>query len=453
MSLSSPGGLPALLHKRRIFYGWVVVFVSFVVVCLAFGVRLTFGIFFEALTRDSEFGWGRGATAGVFSLSMIVFALGGAPVGWMLDRLGSRRVFVTGILVLVSGLVLTSLLTSLWQFYLFYGVWTGLGITILGLAVHAAMLSRWFDRQGRRGLAIGLAFSGTGVGILLLAPAVERLIAAYNWRVAFLFLALLLVVLALPLTLLLLRDSPDELGLTPDGATVHHSREVVDHPSNAPAAHAPLAHLDTPIPNSQVLSNPHRADWSWARAARTPAFWLLMLSGMLSLFTLRMATVHQVAHFVDNGVSRLTAATVFGSSGLVTALAFIGFGSLSDCIGREQSFYLGSLAQITALGLLIGLWEGAPPVFLYAYALLWGIGEGSRSGLLTAIASDTFPGPAVGVIVGTLGGFFGLGAALGSWLGGAVYDWSGSYVPAFQVALAATLVASASIFAARRLRP
>jgi len=175
-----------------------------------------------------------------------------------------------------------------------------------------------------------------------------------------------------------------------------------------------------------------------------------MFGGALSLFTLRMITVHQVAHFVDKGIPRLTAAAVFGSAGLVTALAFIGFGSLSDRIGRESTFYLGTMAQVAAISLLILLREGVPTPYLYTYAVLWGLGEGSRSSLLTAIASDAFPGPALGAIVGTLGTFFAVGAGLGSWLGGAVHDWTGTYLPAFVAALMATVVAAICIFLAHR---
>jgi MFS transporter, OFA family, oxalate/formate antiporter len=91
-----PSGLAGHLQRQRIFYGWVIVFVCFLVLCLAFGVRLSFSIFFEALTRSDTFGWSRGETARVFSLSMLVFAPAGAPVDRLLDRLGACRVFVIG---------------------------------------------------------------------------------------------------------------------------------------------------------------------------------------------------------------------------------------------------------------------------------------------------------------------------------------------------------------------
>ncbi|MDQ7028803.1 MAG: hypothetical protein Q9O62_03005 [Ardenticatenia bacterium] len=101
----------AVLHwfaRRRLFYGWAVVLVCFVVISLLFSVRLSFGIFFEAFVRSDTFPWGRGETAGVFSVTMLMAAVGGVPVGWLLDRFGARRVFLAGQLVLVIGLVLTS---------------------------------------------------------------------------------------------------------------------------------------------------------------------------------------------------------------------------------------------------------------------------------------------------------------------------------------------------------
>ena len=190
------------VHKQhyQIFYGWIIVLVCFIIIALVFGIRLTFGLFFEALTRANdagvrEFDWTRSDTAGAFSLTMIIFALTSMPIGWLLDRWGARRVFSLGVAIVATGLLMTSQMTNLFHFYLYYGVWTGFGITVLGLSMHAATLSRWFDRLGRRGLAIGIAFSGTGIGVLFLSPTVERIITFYGWRNAYLFLGCLIAVL------------------------------------------------------------------------------------------------------------------------------------------------------------------------------------------------------------------------------------------------------------------
>lgn len=415
--MSPTSRLAASLQQRGIFYGWVVVGICFLVLCINFGVRLSFGIFFEAFTRDSSLGWSRADTAGVFSLSVLTQAFTSGLIGWMLDRFGARAVYGVGLLVLGSGLIWTSRITSLLELYLAFGFVTGLGTAILGLTVHGTTVSRWFERGGARGLAIGLAYAGTGIGIFVLAPIIERVIAASDWRNAYLLLATLALVGVLPITLLLLRGTPALLGLH--------------------AAGAPIAQTASGKPTA----GPARRDWSFAAALRSPVFWLLMTAGFLSLFTLRMITVHQVAHFVDRGVPRLTAATAFGGAGLITAFAYIGFGTLSDRIGRERAFYLGAAAQITALVMLLSLPTNASLVYIYGYALLWGIGEGSRSGLLTAITSDYFSGTQLGSIVGTLGAFFGLGAAAGSWAGGLIFDAQGSYTLALISAGVATILA------------
>lgn len=416
----------SIARRRNLFYGWAVVFVCFVVISVVFTVRLSFGIFFEALTRGGAngpaFDWTRADTAGVFSVTMIVFALTSTLVGWLLDRWGGRRIMTLGILVVASGLVMTSRMKSLWEFMLYYGIWTGFGITILGLSVHASVISRWFARAGRRGLAIGMAFSGTGIGILLLAPLLEQLVTHYGWRMAYLVEAGILIC-ALPVVLWLLRDDPHMVDLRPDG---------VD-----------LMPGTTPTVTTQPAGIPP-VRWTFREAARTPIFWLIMLSGMFGLFTIRMVSVHQVSYMVDIGFERSTAATVLGGTGLITALAFIVFGQLSDRIGRAKTFYIGSVAQAFALLLLISLRSDMPQL-LYLYALLWGIGEGGRSGLLTAIAGDTFPGPSQGTIIGALGTFFGIGAAIGSWLAGRIFDQSGSYLIAFGIAFTATVLATIGI--------
>jgi MFS family permease len=389
------------------YYGWVVVLLCFLALCVNFGIRLSFGIFFEALTRSGEFGWTRADTAGVFSLSVLVQAATSAGIGLLLDRLGARIVYLAGLLLIAGGMWLTSRMQSLSEFYLAFGLVTGLGSAILGLSVHGTTVSRWFGPDRRRGLAIGMAYAGTGIGILALAPVLESTIAIAGWRSAYLLLGSLALVLV-PFTLLFLRGSPP--------LPLEVTRQITTS-------------------GTTTSRRPASTSTDWV------TFWLIMVAGVTSLFTLRMITVHQVAHFVDQGIERATAAAIFGWSGLITALSYTGFGLLSDRIGRERSFYLGGVAQLIALAMLVGLQPGMPAAYLYTYAILWGIGEGSRSGLLTAIASDRFSGPNLGTIVGSLGAFFGLGAALGSWSGGVIFDTAGSYLPAFGLAIGATIVA------------
>ena len=192
----------------RFYYGWVIVGVSGIILLVAFGIRLSFTVFFVALTED--FAWLRAETSLIFSVSMVVFAATSLFAGMAMDRWGARLVFAFGAGLLAIGLLLSSLIQTLEQLILTYGVVVGLGITILGLGPQAGLLASWFRR--RLGLAIGLAFAGTGLGTLILTPGVELIISGWGWRAAYRVLASLALLL-IPLILIFIRRSPRSFGL------------------------------------------------------------------------------------------------------------------------------------------------------------------------------------------------------------------------------------------------
>lgn len=397
-------------------YRWVVVAVCFITIAVAFGVRLSFSVFFVALI--DEFGWTRGDTALIFSVSMVVFALTSTSAGMALDRWGVRRTFTLGGLVLAAGLFLSSRIENFWHLVLTYGVVASLGITVLGLGPQAAVIARWFRRQ--RGLAIGIAFSGTGIGTLLLTPGVEVLIDARGWRAAYLVLAGLSLAIV-PLNYTLLRfNRPD----------------LQDRPADGEAGIALFP----------------EANWRFRAVIRSPAFWMLMVASLGAIGPVRMLTVHQLAVIEDAGYARAFAARAIGWSGAVTALAFILWGALSDRIDRRWVYLLGSFSLLLAIAVL-GRLPGSPEGlgWVGAYALLLGVGEGSRASLVTSLASDLFPGEALGAVNGAMGAAFGAGAALFPWLAGRLYDLQGSYVTVFIAAGAAIVLSAALLFLAPRV--
>ncbi len=173
-----------------------------------------------------------------------------------------------------------------------------------------------------------------------------------------------------------------------------------------------------------------------------------MLAALGAIGPLRMVTVHQLAAMEDAGFSRLFAATIIGLTGLVTAVSFIFWGALSDRIERRSAYLWGSICLIIAIFILMRLRLGSSPLWLYLFALILGLGEGSRASLITAVASDLFPGNALGAINGAIGSAFGAGAAIFPWLAGFLYDQSGNYVSAFQISIATIIISLAALWIA-----
>lgn len=412
---------PAALHKP-VFYGWIIVLTTFLVMPIVFGIRLSFSVFFTALVE--EYGWSRGGTSLIFTVSMLTFALTSTLIGVAIDRHGTRVGFSLGALIMAAGLVLSSLSTQLWHLVVAWGVITGLGFTALGQGQMAALLARWFRR--RRGIAVGITFAGVGLGTAVLIPLLEFVISAAGWRAAYLVLAALSL-LIIPLSVLLLVDGPEQRGLYPDG----------DRAATPPG-----------------VGTPRDSDWTLGSAARTASFWLMFVAGLGTMGPLRMLTVHQVSIMVDAGFSRMQAAQIVGISGLAIVGAYIGFGWLSDKAGRPTAFAIGSVFLLVCIALLGGLRAGTPLLVLYIYAVLIGLGEGARSAVYLAMASDLFPGRSVGAISGTMAAAMSLGAAFFPWLAGHTFDtMAGGYIPAFWAGAVVLVVTTGALWLATRLRP
>ena len=207
--------------QKRFFYGWVIVGLSMVSMAFWFGIRTTFSVFFVALI--DHFHWGRAEAAGAQSIAMFVYMIMAPIIGTLVDRIGPRKVVLPGIILTGLGFLLCTQIQTLIQFYLFFGVIVGMGVTCLSIAPFTVILSQWFERK--RGTVNGLAGVGIGIGVLILVPLVQYLISSQGWRFAFLIFSLLILVIPLPLNTLFLKYRPQEMGLLPDGDSSNYLRE------------------------------------------------------------------------------------------------------------------------------------------------------------------------------------------------------------------------------------
>jgi MFS family permease len=407
------------------FYGWVVVGVAFVTMAVGVNARTAFSLLFPPIL--DEFGWERGITAGAFSFGFVVSALLSPLVGWLIDRRGPRVVIEAGVATMTAGLLLATLVREPWQLYATLGALVGAGGNCLGYAAHGLFLSNWFAR--RRGLALSVAFSGVGVGSIILLPWVQATIARDGWRVACWALGLLALALLGPLNLLV-RSRPAELGLQPDGD--RRSRDAGG------------------VERAIRVVDPVWAaiEWTLARAARTARFWWVAAGYFTGMFAWYAGQVHQTKYLVEIGFSATAAAWALGSVSLIAIPGQLALGHLSDRIGREWVWTVGSVGfGVYYLALLLLARAPAPGVLHLMVASQGLLGYGLTS-VIGAIPAEIFEGRHYGMIFGTLMLFAIAGGAAGPWVTGALHDATGSYAPAFWIAITCSLLSAVAVWLA-----
>jgi len=408
-----------------------VVAVAFVTMGIGVNVRTAFSLFFPPIL--AEFGWERAATAGAFSVGFLVATVYVPFMGMAMDRVGPRVVIPVGTLICSSGLALATLISRPWQLHLTLGILVGGGSIFLTYIGHSLFLPHWFVR--RRGLAIGIAFAGVGVGSIVLFPWLQRLIETSGWRAACWALAVMLVVVVLPLNLLLQRRRPEDLGLRPDG--------------DAAGATARRDGGDNVVDRAWAS-----VDWTLARAVRTARFWWLFVGFFSALFVWYMVQVHQTKYLLEVGFAPAPAAFALGLVGLFSIAGQIGLGHFSDRVGREWAWTVGGLGFIGCYVALLLLPAHPTAPMLYAMVASQGLVGYGLASVFGAIPAEIFQGKHYGTIFGTLNLGGNAGAACGPWVAGVVYDWTGSYTGAFWIAIAASCVSITAIWLAapRRVR-
>jgi OFA family oxalate/formate antiporter-like MFS transporter len=388
----------------RIFYGWFVAAAAFAITFVGFGSVYTFSAFVEPLQR--EFAASRGSVSIVFSLAGFLYFGFGIVSGPLADRFGSRRLAVAGMLLIGAGLALASNAATLLEVYIAYGLGVGLGVGCSYVPALGAV-QRWFVR--RRGVASAFAVSGIGIGTLVMPPLASLLIETFGWRVAYLVLGGIAVVVGAGMALLIEND-PRHRGLGPDGDPVQPQAGPVE-PSGA----------------------------SVRDAVRSRQFVALYAASLISSFGLFVPFVHLVPHALDQGIAQASAVMLLGMIGIGSTVARLFLGGFADWMGRRQSLVIMFLGMAGAL--LIWAFSGTYWA-LAAFALSYGAFCGGYVALFPAVVADYFGGRNVSSIIGILYTSVALGTLIGPSAAGFAFDLSQSYMVPILVGAAANFAAA-----------
>ena len=405
--------------RPHFFYGYIILALCFANMVVMRGVNGAFGVYYLALLE--EFSWSRSDGASIASINYVVYALAAPMVGLAFDRLGPRLLMPLGAALVGLGLLLSSISNSLFGLYFSYGIVTALGQGALGFVGHNALISFWFVK--RRGTAIGIASMGQGVGALVMVPATQMLIDSVGWRWAYIVTGSVMLLILVPANALLQRRAPEDVGQFPDGDTA----AIAQNPDRR-----------STMPSKE-------RDWTLRKAAHSFPFWCITI-GHLALGTaLFMINTHAIAHFVAVGYEKLAASFYFGLIGFIRVGATILWGSISDRLGRSETYGLAIFVTVIGVLGLIAMTVDAPLWLVYLTIAVYGIGHSAGNPTYGAVIGDIFSGRKIGLIFGFLEISFGLGSAFGSWIGGYLFDSTGSYAWSFAVCILCFMISGLAI--------
>jgi len=394
------------VHKPQVYYGWYILATAMFIAFVTTGARSSFGIFIIPL--ENEFGWNRTTVSLAAALGFLVNGLTQPFLGHLFDRLGGRKVILTGLVI--TGLATVALsLTFHFLFLIFvFGFVLSTAMSGPSTTNTMALLSKWFHRK--RATVLGLNVVGGSLGGLLLIPFGMYLLQATNWRVTWIALGLIILVLAVPLALLFIRDDPAQQGLQPDG-------------DQAPPE-------DTP----KAVANRQRGVFEvdrWRQSFRSPPMWQLSAAYTVCGATTGIISTHFVPYAIGQGVSASTAATIFGVMMGLNVLGGLGAGVLADRFGRKNVlaavYFLRGVGYVFLLLIpgTVGLW---------VFAAFAGFSWVASVPLTTALTADVYGLRALATISGVSFLCHQVGSFVSILFAGFLFDVTGSYTLPFAIA-------------------
>jgi MFS family permease len=401
------------MTRHRIFYGWITVASTHVVLLLIFGIAYSFAAFFNSFAR--EFSASRGDVSLVFALSGFLYFLVGAFAGTLADRVHPRLIVSAGVVFICAGLMLASFATSIAMLYVTYGLGIGFGIGFAYVPSVGA-LQPWFFL--RRGFATGVAVMGIGIGTLLVPILTATLIAASDWRVALRTLCAIVLPLGL-IAATLIDNDPRRHGVFPDNA-------------------------DCAPPQSGK-----GAGLTLGQALKSATYWRLFASCFGCSLGLFVPFAHLAPYARDHGLSERQGVLLVGLIGVGSIIGRFALSGLADRFGRSSmmiTLFLGMAAMML-------VWLASSGFAALAlFSVVFGILYGGFVALSPPLYADYFGARNISGIIGTIWIAAGVGHLLGPALAGFAYDAMGSYRLPILVCAGGNLVAAGAMWGIRQSR-
>ena len=366
--------------------------------------------------------WARNDITRVLSLGIFVGALSFIVMGYLYDKYGGRRVISAALIMVGISVFLLSRVNSIFGLILIYGILGSFASSGASFVTIHSLLAKWFYR--RRGLAMSLSAAGGSIGPLLFAPFCAFLIEAFDWRTAFLFIGGMVLFIGAPLSALFIRDDP--LGQIPDSERddpgIQEKEEV-------------QVEMEGPLFTSR-----------WKQALSTSPFWQLSAAYLVCGITTNIISVHFVPFAEDQGVPKITAATIFGIMMGLNSVGVISAGVLSQKFSQHRvlgfTYALRGVAYIALLtiGGTTGMW---------AFALIAGMSWIATASVTSSLVADIYGVRNLGTLNGMSNMVHQIGGALSVLVAGELQALTGSYEIPFAIAGATLLFASIAAFSVK----
>ena len=396
----SSKGMPQRFH---IFYGWYILAASFVILFFTSGIRFTIGVVFKPLM--AEFGWDRGLISLALFFSMTIYSLSLIFVGRAYDRYGPKWVITISNVFLSVGFIGLAFIKSFWQFIFFYGILASIGMGGTTIPLFAALLSKWFEKG--RGFAVSLGLAGSCIGQFVLVPFFTTLVLRYGWRVSYLSIGLVMLMVIMALAYFVIKGDPYDLGLRAWGHKDGEGQGKEEGQKSAGLKSRDLGLMD---------------------AMKTYSFWLFLTVMFICGSGDFLVTTHLIPMVTDYDVSPTTAGNMLAWLGLMSLAGILVAGPVSDMIGNKTPI---SLTFVIRFLLFVLILRSQNLVSFYIFACVFGFTLLITAPLNAILVGKLYGFSNVGLISGFITTIHHLGGGFLAYIAGEIFDRSGTYQSAF----------------------